>query len=470
MVTETRYGKWLERAASGAAGGERGRRRAHRRQAARARAADAAGVRPGHAGQLAHRGAGGRLAAWRQGKAFDVASSVVLFVLYATPTFAIAELLRRATLGSSGERAEGGAGRRSRSWPARSPRSRAGSAARCSTSSARTSCAPRAPRACPRGASPWCTPCATRWCPPSPSRGCTCPSCWAARSSWKRSSGCHGMGFETLRAIEAHDAAWLMAVVLASAAFVTIGLVASDVAYGALDPRVRELSSPGARASRGACARERRPLLAGAERRDRSVAAQGRRGAVLRESLYEAGHSAQRVAAPYVTMTRVALASLARDRLARAGSLVLACLAMVAIFADLLASDLPLACRWHGSLYVLPAVTQPGEPVGRRRRGDAAATSRRATALRRAAGGARADRARRGDRAAAAAAVEGSPAGDRRHRARRVRARGVRGAHGAGARPCGVAGARADRRGAGGAGGVRRGHGRRPRRRARSRR
>jgi len=79
----------------------------------------------------------------------------------------------------------------------------------------------------------------------------------------------------------------------------------------------------------------------------------------LRESLYEAGHTAQRAAAPYVTMTRLALAGLARDRLARAGGLLLACLAMVALFADLLASDLPLACRWHGHTYVLPAVTQP---------------------------------------------------------------------------------------------------------------
>lgn len=75
----------------------------------------------------------------------------------------------------------------------------------------------------------------------------------------------------------------------------------------------------------------------------------------LRESLYDA----RRAAMPYVTMTRIALATLARDRLARAGTLVLACLAMVAIFADLLASDLPLACRWHGTTYLLPAVTHP---------------------------------------------------------------------------------------------------------------
>jgi peptide/nickel transport system permease protein len=79
----------------------------------------------------------------------------------------------------------------------------------------------------------------------------------------------------------------------------------------------------------------------------------------LRESLYDA----RRAAMPYVTMTRIALATLARDRLARAGTLVLACLAMVAIFADLLASDLPVACRWHGVLYVLPAVTHPAGMV-----------------------------------------------------------------------------------------------------------
>jgi peptide/nickel transport system permease protein len=52
--------------------------------------------------------------------------------------------------------------------------------------------------------------------------------------------GLPGVGFETLRAIEAHDSAWLMAIVLATAVAVTFGLVASDVAYGALDPRVRE--------------------------------------------------------------------------------------------------------------------------------------------------------------------------------------------------------------------------------------
>jgi len=68
---------------------------------------------------------------------------------------------------------------------------------------------------------------------------------------------------------------------------------------------------------------------------------------------------ARHVAAPYVTMTRIALRQLGRDRLARAGALVLACMALVAAFADVLASDLPIVCRWHGEVYVLPDVTHP---------------------------------------------------------------------------------------------------------------
>lgn len=50
----------------------------------------------------------------------------------------------------------------------------------------------------------------------------------------------HGIGWETLRAIESHDAAWIVAVTLLCAAVTTACLVASDIAYGVLDPRVRE--------------------------------------------------------------------------------------------------------------------------------------------------------------------------------------------------------------------------------------
>lgn len=49
-----------------------------------------------------------------------------------------------------------------------------------------------------------------------------------------------GIGWETLRAIESHDVAWIVAVTLLCAIVTTSCLVASDIAYGLLDPRVRE--------------------------------------------------------------------------------------------------------------------------------------------------------------------------------------------------------------------------------------
>lgn len=50
----------------------------------------------------------------------------------------------------------------------------------------------------------------------------------------------HGVGWETLRAIEAHDVAWIVAVTLLCAIVTTACLVTTDIAYGLLDPRVRE--------------------------------------------------------------------------------------------------------------------------------------------------------------------------------------------------------------------------------------
>jgi peptide/nickel transport system permease protein len=81
---------------------------------------------------------------------------------------------------------------------------------------------------------------------------------------------------------------------------------------------------------------------------------------VVRHSIVEA----QQAAAPYVTMARIALMRLARDRLARAGGLALALLALVGVFADVLASDLPIACRWRGVVYWMPNVTRPSALAG----------------------------------------------------------------------------------------------------------
>jgi ABC-type dipeptide/oligopeptide/nickel transport system permease component len=51
-----------------------------------------------------------------------------------------------------------------------------------------------------------------------------------------------GMGYETIRAVEAHDVPWLVAIALVTAVITTFALIASDVAYGALDPRLRGAS------------------------------------------------------------------------------------------------------------------------------------------------------------------------------------------------------------------------------------
>ena len=53
--------------------------------------------------------------------------------------------------------------------------------------------------------------------------------------------GLEGLGFESVRAVEASDHAWLVAVTMLSAVICSVGLIASDLAAGIIDPRVREL-------------------------------------------------------------------------------------------------------------------------------------------------------------------------------------------------------------------------------------
>lgn len=54
-----------------------------------------------------------------------------------------------------------------------------------------------------------------------------------------------GLGWETLRAVETHDVAWLVAVVMFSATVTTLMLVLSDVALALADPRIRERTQRG---------------------------------------------------------------------------------------------------------------------------------------------------------------------------------------------------------------------------------
>ncbi len=50
---------------------------------------------------------------------------------------------------------------------------------------------------------------------------------------------------------------------------------------------------------------------------------------------------------------------LRRNRLPFIGGVFIACLVLTAIFADVLASDLPVACRVHGSTHILPNLNRP---------------------------------------------------------------------------------------------------------------
>ena len=242
VVTETRYGKWLRRAASGELG---------------LSAIDGAPI----ADKLRARAPItflvcilamalswaiaipiGALGAWRQGRAFDVVSSAVMFVLYATPTFAVAELLRRMTS------AHGVGGARVMLAVAALS---AGSLATCSRwqrsamlDVVRQDYVRTAHAKGMRGVRVMVVHALRNALMPSITlAGLHLPALLGGAFVVEEVFGLPGMGYETLRAIEAHDAAWLMAVILVAAVAITLGLVASDVACSALDPRVREVLS-----------------------------------------------------------------------------------------------------------------------------------------------------------------------------------------------------------------------------------
>jgi ABC-type dipeptide/oligopeptide/nickel transport system permease component len=240
VLTETRYGKWLERAGSGELGvsvvdGEPigAKLRVH---APLTLLVCALAMLAGWALAIPI----GAIGAWRQGRAFDIASSAVLLVLYAAPTFAVAELLRRLAVaqGVGGARvalavvalAVGSLATLSR-WQraamlevirqdyVRTARAKGLSALRVGVVHAmRNALLPMVTLA-----------------------GLHLPTLLAGALVVEEVFHLPGLGFVTLRAIESHDTPWLMAVILVAAVAVTFGLVASDVACGTLDPRVREV-------------------------------------------------------------------------------------------------------------------------------------------------------------------------------------------------------------------------------------
>jgi peptide/nickel transport system permease protein len=61
---------------------------------------------------------------------------------------------------------------------------------------------------------------------------------------------------------------------------------------------------------------------------------------------------------------RLALSGLRRHAIARFGAIALVSLFIVAIFADALAAELPIACRYKGERFLFANVTQPAELAG----------------------------------------------------------------------------------------------------------
>jgi peptide/nickel transport system permease protein len=240
FVTETRFGKWLERARSGELGvsvidGEP--------IAAKLRARAPVTLLVCVLAMVASWAVAvpvGALGAWWQGRTFDVVSSGLLFLLYTTPTFAVGELLRRTVEGRALER----------------PRVMLAVAALAVGSIATLSRWQRAAvlevvrqdfvrTARAKGLSSWRVGVVhvlrNALLPMVTLAGLHLPTLLGGAFVVEEVFGLPGVGLETLRAIDAHDTAWLMAVLLASAVAVTLGLVASDVTCAALDPRVREV-------------------------------------------------------------------------------------------------------------------------------------------------------------------------------------------------------------------------------------
>jgi ABC-type dipeptide/oligopeptide/nickel transport system permease component len=240
VVTETRYGKWLRRAASGELGvsaidGEPIADKLRERAPVTLLVCALAMLLSWTIAVPL-----GAIGAWRHGRRLDWVTTAAIFLLYATPTFTIAEILRRV----AGDHAVGGArlalavtalALGSTATLSRWQRSAMLDVVRQDfVRTARAKGLPEWRVAVVHALRNALMPTVTL-------AGLHLPVLLGGAFVVEEVFGLPGLGFETLRAIEAHDAAWLMAVILASAAAVTLGLVASDVACAALDPRVREV-------------------------------------------------------------------------------------------------------------------------------------------------------------------------------------------------------------------------------------
>jgi ABC-type dipeptide/oligopeptide/nickel transport system permease component len=243
-IGETRYGKWLMRAASGHFGlsvrdGE------PIADKLRARAPitlliTAIAMLASYALAIPI----GAITAWRKGKPTDLVLAAILFGMYSLPTFWAAELLRRMFASGLASDANIGPDRLILPIVALTLGSLATLARHQRTAVLDVLQQDYIRTARAKGVPTW------RWVvlhalrnallPTATLAGLQLPALLGGAFVVEEIFTIPGLGYETLRAVESHDAAWLMSTIVIAAVVTTIGLIASDVAYGMLDPRIRE--------------------------------------------------------------------------------------------------------------------------------------------------------------------------------------------------------------------------------------
>jgi ABC-type dipeptide/oligopeptide/nickel transport system permease component len=235
-LSETRYGKWVLRAATGELGvstrdGEPVLDKLRARAPTTLRLTMLAML-----GSYAIAIPIGVFSAWRRGHPVDRLLAILLFAMYSLPTFWAAELLARASSAASAPLFLPVVALAIGSLASLSRYQRASMLEVVRQDYIRTARA--------KGLSLWRVlvvhALRNALLPTVTLAGLQLPVLFGGAFIVEEVFGLPGLGYETLRAVEAHDSPWLTATILLLAIVTTLGLILSDVAYGALDPRVRE--------------------------------------------------------------------------------------------------------------------------------------------------------------------------------------------------------------------------------------
>ncbi|MBL8613923.1 MAG: ABC transporter permease [Myxococcales bacterium] len=179
----------------------------------------------------------GVVTAWRRGRAVDVAAAVVLVVVYSLPSFWVAQIMSRlfdhtSWLGLAAPVLSLSIG----SLALLSRQQRSALLDVLSQDYVRTAHA----KGVSRVRVLFVHSLRNAIVPTLALAGMQFPSLFGGAFVVEEVFGIQGMGWETLRAIEAQDIAWLVAVVLFAGAITTLMLIVADLGRALLDPTLRE--------------------------------------------------------------------------------------------------------------------------------------------------------------------------------------------------------------------------------------